>query len=89
MHRNPILSRITDTTPNKLGVDFYIRIATFGAVPVLTWLAYQFPEIGGKSLQNHPTRTPGHEVKQLPAAENLRPKLFANNSTRFRDCSVS
>jgi hypothetical protein len=47
MHRNPILSRITDTTPNKLGVDFYIRIATFGAVPVLTWLAYQFPEIGG------------------------------------------
>jgi hypothetical protein len=47
MHRNPILSRITDTAPNKLGVDFYIRIATFGAVPVLTWLAYQFPEIGG------------------------------------------
>jgi hypothetical protein len=47
MHRNPILSRITDTTPNKLGSDFYIRIATFGAVPVLTWLAYQFPEIGG------------------------------------------
>jgi hypothetical protein len=47
MHRNSILSRITDTTPNKLGVDFFIRIATFGAVPVLTWLAYQFPEIGG------------------------------------------
>jgi hypothetical protein len=47
MHRNPILSRITDTTPNDLGIDFYIRIATFGAIPVLTWLAYQFPEIGG------------------------------------------
>jgi hypothetical protein len=47
MHRNPLLSRITDTTPNKLGVDFFIRIATFGAVPVLAWLAYQFPEIGG------------------------------------------
>jgi hypothetical protein len=47
MHRNPILSRITDTTPNKLGVDFFIRIVTFGAIPVLTWLAYQFPEIGG------------------------------------------
>jgi hypothetical protein len=47
MHRNPILSRITDTKPNELGRDFYIRIITFGAVPVLTWLAYQFPEIGG------------------------------------------
>jgi uncharacterized membrane protein len=47
MHRNPILSRITDTTPNKLGSAFYIRIAAFGAVPVLTWLAYQFPQIGG------------------------------------------
>ncbi len=48
MHRNPILSRITDTKPNELGRDFYIRVITFGAVPVLTWLAYQFPEIGGK-----------------------------------------
>jgi hypothetical protein len=47
MHRNPILSRITATTPNELGPDFYIRLVTFGAVPVLTWLAYQFPEIGG------------------------------------------
>ncbi len=47
MHRNAILSRITDTEPNKLGLDFYIRIATFGAIPVLTWFAYQFPELGG------------------------------------------
>jgi hypothetical protein len=47
MHRNAILSRITDTKPNELGRDFYIRIATFGAIPVLTWFAYQFPEIGG------------------------------------------
>jgi hypothetical protein len=47
MHRNPILSRITDTNPNELGWDFYLRILTFGAVPLLTWLAYQFPELGG------------------------------------------
>jgi hypothetical protein len=37
----------SDTTINELGWEFYLRIATFGAVPVLTWLAYQFPEIGG------------------------------------------
>jgi hypothetical protein len=47
MHRNAILSRITDTKPNELGWDFWIRLITFGAVPVLTWLAYQFPQIGG------------------------------------------
>jgi hypothetical protein len=46
MHRNPILSRITGTQVNELGIDFYIRLATFGAVPVLTWLASQFPTIG-------------------------------------------
>jgi hypothetical protein len=47
MHRNPILSRITDTSANELGFDFYVRLVSFGAVPVLTWLAYQFPELGG------------------------------------------
>ena len=47
MHRSAILSRITNTTANELGVDFYLRIAAFGAVPILTWLAYQFPEVGG------------------------------------------
>jgi hypothetical protein len=46
MHRDPILSRITHTKANELGTDFYIRIIAFGAVPVLTWLAYQFPGIG-------------------------------------------
>jgi hypothetical protein len=47
MHRNPILSRITNTSANELGFDFYVRLVSFGAVPVLTWLAYQFPELGG------------------------------------------
>ncbi len=46
MHRNAILSRITDTSPNELGFDFYWRLATLGAIPLLTWLAYQFPQIG-------------------------------------------
>jgi hypothetical protein len=46
MHRDPILSRATATKPNELGWDFYLRIISFGAVPVFTWLAYQFPDIG-------------------------------------------
>jgi hypothetical protein len=47
MHRDPILSRITDTSENSLGLEFYVRVFSFGALPVVTWLAYQFPEIGG------------------------------------------
>ena len=46
MHRDPILNRITHTKANELGAEFYIRIIAFGAVPVLTWLAYEFPGIG-------------------------------------------
>lgn len=47
MHRNAILSRVTNTTANELGWEFYARIFAFGAFPVLTWLAYQFPDVGG------------------------------------------
>ena len=47
MHRDPILSRLTNTTPNELGWDFYLRVISFGAIPLLTWLAYQFPDISG------------------------------------------
>lgn len=50
IHRDPILSRLTRTRANELGVDFYLRIATFGGIPVLTWLAYQFPSIGNTIL---------------------------------------
>lgn len=46
MHRDPILSRVTATRQNELGWDFYVRIISFGAIPILTWLAYQFPEVG-------------------------------------------
>jgi hypothetical protein len=46
MHRNAILSRITDTKANELGWDFYLRVVSYGALPVLAWLTYQFPDIG-------------------------------------------
>jgi hypothetical protein len=51
IHRDPILNRITNTKANELGVDFYLRVTMFGAAPVLTWLAYQFPEVGGSILR--------------------------------------
>ena len=45
MHRNTTLSRITATTPGKLGIDFWIRIAGFVAVPLLSLLAAYIPEL--------------------------------------------
>jgi hypothetical protein len=50
MYRDPTLSRITDTSANELGIEFYLRLATFGAVPLLTWLASQFPVIGNSLM---------------------------------------
>jgi hypothetical protein len=47
MHRDPTLSRITNTTPGELGWDFWFRMASFVALPLFTLIASQFPEIGG------------------------------------------
>lgn len=46
VHRDHILSRITDTKPNEVGWEFYLRIVSVGAVPLLTLLATHFPSIG-------------------------------------------
>lgn len=47
MHRDSVLSYITDTKPGELGSDFWVRIVSFVALPLLSLLASQFPEIGG------------------------------------------
>jgi len=44
--RDPILSRMNGTTPGKIGKDFYMNLLSYGALPVLTVLAAQFPAIG-------------------------------------------
>jgi len=43
MDRDAILSRITDTKSNELGLTFVYRIAQFGILPLITLLAGQFP----------------------------------------------
>lgn len=45
-HKDDVISRITGTTANKLDLQFYIRIATLGAVPLFTLLATHFPSLG-------------------------------------------
>jgi hypothetical protein len=47
VHRDPTLSRITNTKAGELGADFWLRIASFAALPTLGLLVAQFPEIGG------------------------------------------
>lgn len=55
MHRNAILSRITNTTANELGWEFFVRIFSFGAISFLTWLADQFPQNWRDDLKNYST----------------------------------
>jgi hypothetical protein len=45
MHRDQILSRLTSTTSGELGWDFWLKLASAGAIPVFSLLAVQFPEI--------------------------------------------
>jgi hypothetical protein len=46
MERDPILSRLSGSKEGELGKDFYIRVLTFGTLPILTVLATEFPSIG-------------------------------------------
>jgi hypothetical protein len=47
MYSNPLLSRITNTKPGELGLDFWVRLGTFVFIPLLSLLSVQFPEING------------------------------------------
>ncbi len=44
--RDQVLSRLNRTAPGKIGKDFYMNLLSYGALPVLTVLAAQFPAIG-------------------------------------------
>lgn len=46
MHRDPVLSRITDTNPGELGADFWVRMLAVTGVPLASLLASEFPSIG-------------------------------------------
>ena len=46
MDRNPLLSRLSESKPNHLGFEFVYRLVSFGALPLLTLLASQIPEVG-------------------------------------------
>jgi hypothetical protein len=45
MHREPTLSRLTDTTPGELGGDFYLRMGGFLILPLVSLLVSQFPDV--------------------------------------------
>lgn len=46
MDRDPLLSRLSETKPNELDRNFFYRLLSFGALPLLTLLASQIPEVG-------------------------------------------
>jgi hypothetical protein len=46
MERDSILSRLSATEPGKLSVEFYLHLATYGALPLFALIAAHFPSIG-------------------------------------------
>jgi hypothetical protein len=46
MDKDAILSRVSQTEAGKLDREFFVRVLSFGALPLLTVLASQFPSIG-------------------------------------------
>jgi hypothetical protein len=47
MHRDATLSHITNTKPGELGSEFWLKLAGYGAAPVLGLLTTVFPEWSG------------------------------------------
>ncbi len=45
IHRDTTLSNLANTTPGELGIDFYLKMASFAALPLFSLLAAQFPSI--------------------------------------------
>ena len=45
IERDPILSRIAGTKPGELNAPFYLKLARYGALPIIGLLASQFPSI--------------------------------------------
>jgi len=46
MDRDPLMSRLSETSPNRLGLNFVYRMLSYGALPLLTLLASLVPDIG-------------------------------------------
>ena len=45
MERNPILSRISRTTPGELNAEFWLQLVSLGGLPLLGVLAHLFPSL--------------------------------------------
>ena len=44
--KDAVLSWMNDTTPGELGSAFYLKVLSYGAIPLATLLSTQFPSIG-------------------------------------------
>jgi hypothetical protein len=46
MDRDQLLSRLAKTKPGHLDSGFFMRVVSYGALPLLTVVASQFPVVG-------------------------------------------
>jgi hypothetical protein len=47
INRDPTLSRTTNHTPGHLDLDFYLKTASLVGIPMVGFIASQFPEVSG------------------------------------------
>ncbi len=59
MDRNPVISRVAETTEGKLSWEFASRMLSYGWLPLLTILATQFPALGKLLLSLLPSGISG------------------------------
>jgi len=45
MHKDSTLSNLTNTEAGKLGIDFWLKLVSYGAIPLLGLLNTVFPGI--------------------------------------------
>ena len=45
VERNPVLSRMAETKSGELGLDFYLKFASFGLLPMISVLSTVFPDL--------------------------------------------
>jgi hypothetical protein len=50
LEKNPVLNRLWSKTPGRFiwTGGFVYRLGLYGAIPIITLFAWQFPEVGGR-----------------------------------------
>ena len=75
MEKDPLLSRLANTTAGKLESGFTLRLLQFGTLPTVTFLATHFPPIGQALVSTTGSQTSRNPVNQTSLVHPGRPTV--------------